>query len=260
MKKSPMAQPCKENLNRFWPNLKWPEFAAMPDKEEVVVYFPIFGFADWGLGLPLDVEEVISMAVLAEASNSAPDEERHLVLPPLRFVATPNSYSAFGVSLDVAHQSIRDVAHWVKEVGFRKLVLYNSSPWNEDVVDVAARDLRVYKGLQMFAVNLAGIGLDLLPGRSATRLDCLLLGSYLLDRTPGKLEELDLNSLYFNLGGDSAPEVQLPNDLVPEEAAESGKFELQKSAKHLASLMSEIYWKAPLRNHGQVIRKGSEEK
>ena len=48
----------------FWAHKTWPSFASRPDREETVVILPFVGFADWGLGHPFDIEEIVSMAVL----------------------------------------------------------------------------------------------------------------------------------------------------------------------------------------------------
>jgi hypothetical protein len=55
-------------------------------------------------------------------------------------------------------------------------VLFNTSPFLEEWIDVAARDMRVVHDLQMFCVNLSGVGLDFHPLRGGDRsgLDSIL--------------------------------------------------------------------------------------
>jgi len=193
----------------------------MSEKESVLVVLPIVGFSDWRLGLPLDLEETLSVSVLAESSKQLASTIRHLVLPPLRFVIGSSESSFFSMDLDSAHEALREMVVSVKESGFRKVVFYNSSPWNEELLNVAGRDLRIELGMQMFCINLAGIGLDLMPGRSSTRGDCEVLGA---------------NS---------------PTD--------EGKFVLEKSAGKLVGLLEEVAARPPLADRGAIPKKKGDE-
>ena len=172
-----MNKLCEAFDKTFWPRSKWPDFASMPNKDKVVVIVPIVGLSDWDLNLSLDLEEVISMPVLEQASREIDTAISHLVLPPLRFVIGSDESTFFTVDSETAHQTLKEITLSIQESGFRKVVFYNSSPWNEDLLIVAARDFRIELGMQMFCINLAGIGLDLLSDRSTTRDDCRILGS-----------------------------------------------------------------------------------
>lgn len=253
------AQICNANMETFWPLLKWPDFADMQDKEQVVIILPLVGFADFGLNLPLDMEEVMAMAILEKSSQGLSGNVQHLVLPPLRFVTAPTKESVFGMSADDVYESIREIALSIKNSGFRKLVLYNSSPLNEDLADAAGRDLRIDLGMQMFIINLAGLGLDLLSGRSTTRVDCLLLASYILNRVPGNLVERSDSITNFNTQSKAVNEEESNPELSPEEAEARGKGILNNSADKLSSLIKEVSERKPLANDGVIPdKKGSE--
>ncbi|MCZ6674425.1 MAG: creatininase family protein [Verrucomicrobia bacterium] len=216
-----MTALCNAHEGTFWPGLRWLEFAAMAEKQKVVIVLPITGFADWGLDLPLNVEETMSMSVLREASQQLYGVIKHLVLPPLRFVLGPTESSFFATDPDTAHETLREMVISIKESGFRKVVFYNSSPWNEAFLNVAGRDLRIELGMQMFSINLAGIGLDLKPDRSTTRDDCRILGA--------------------------------------NQASDRAKSILEKSAGRLVALLKEVAVREPLPNDGEIPTKQGDE-
>ena len=170
---SPPGQPtpslCVADGATFWPWRTWPEFASWPDRERTLVVLPLAGLADWGLGHALDAEETLLMGILREASLRRPWNLPLLVLPPLRFAFGPDPGSAFAVGPPVVHGLLAEIAASVVASGFRRLLLLNSSPWNEEVCAAASRDLRLRHDIQVFRVNLPGLGLDLHPSRSPDR-------------------------------------------------------------------------------------------
>ncbi len=184
---APVAPPalCVAHESAFWPRFTWPDFARWPDKSATVVVVPLCGFCDWGLGHPFDAEEVLSLAVLrAAVAGNGETPPRALVLPPLRFLVGQDAGCAFSAPVPEVHRFIAEVVESVAAAGFTRIVLYNASPWNEDVIDVAARDLRIEHGLQMFCVNLSGLGFDLHPTRSGTRREAQTVLTWLLDDEP----------------------------------------------------------------------------
>lgn len=164
------ASLCIADDATFWPWLPWPAFAERADREATVVVLPVAGFADDGLGAPLDAGETVLLAVLrAAAAEPALPAGRLLVLPPLRFVLGPEPGCAFPVDPPVAHAALEEWCAGVAAAGFRRVVLYNASPWNEELCDAAARDIRIAQGLQMFCINLGALGLDFHPVRGGDR-------------------------------------------------------------------------------------------
>lgn len=177
---TPSAAPtplCIADPATFWPWHPWTDFARWPEKAGVTVVLPVVGFADWGLDAALDAEETIALSVLRAASaRPALPAGRLLVLPPQRFVVGPHASCAFTVDVPTAHAALEEWCASVAAAGFRRIVLYNSSPWNEELIDAAARDLRIARGLQMFCINVSALGLDFAPWRdpARTRLRALL--------------------------------------------------------------------------------------
>lgn len=213
---------CIADDATFWPWLRWPEFAAWPDRGQTVVVLPVAGLADWGLGHALDAEETVLLHVLRAASQHRPAGLALLVAPPLRFVAGPGPGCAFAVEVSVAQALIDEVAASIAAAGFRRIVLYNSSPWNEELCDVAARDLRAAHGLQTFCVNLSAIELDFDADRhpDRRRLQTLLAG------------------LTAAAGG--------------EPAGEAGEI-LRATSTRLGALLAEIQGRAPLPDGGRIV-------
>ena len=165
----PSIELCNADEATFWPWFRWPDFANWPDKARTVVIIPLAGLADWGLSKGMDAEEAVLMAVVKEASVVRDPGVRILVLPPVRFVLGPKPNCAFPVDPDVACDLLEEVAASVQAAGFSKILLFNASPWNEELVKAVGRDLRVGRRLQMFTVHLSSLGLDFNPARGGER-------------------------------------------------------------------------------------------
>jgi len=161
---------CIADDATFWPWYPWTDFARWPDKASVTVVLPVTGFAEWGLDAPLDAEEIVLLSVLKlAAATPALPAGRLLVLPPQRFSLGPTTACAFPVDPPTAHAALDEWCASVAAAGFSRIVLYNSSPWNEELCDAASRDIRIGRSLQMFCLNLSALGLDFSPRRGPER-------------------------------------------------------------------------------------------
>jgi hypothetical protein len=203
----PIASLCVADDATFWPWFSWPEFAAWPNKDRTVVVLPLAGFSDWGLECALDAEESVLLHIMREASRRRPPDLDLLVLPPLRFVLGPESGAAFAVDPEVACALIEEVAASVAAAGFRRVVLFNSSPWNEELIRAVGRDLRVGRGLQMFCLNLSSIGLDFHPVRGGDRKELrVVLSALAAGSAPGDTGAADrLVSLLVDIRSHTPP-------------------------------------------------------
>ena len=172
----PDIQICTADEATFWPWRRWPEFANWTAKQETVVIIPIAGFADYGLTKGLDAEEAVLMAVLREASLKRPPDLKLLVVPPIRFALGPKASCAFAVAPDVACDLLEEVATWVAAAGFSRILFFNASPWNEEIVKAVGRDLRISLKIRFFCVQLSALGLDFNPARvnDRPRLEAVL--------------------------------------------------------------------------------------
>jgi creatinine amidohydrolase len=240
---------CVADDATFWAWHRWPEFSRWPDPAGTVVILPLAGTADWGLGHALDAEETVLLHVLRAASRQRPPSLPLLVTPPLRFVLGPDPGCAFAVEPPVAHALIAEVAACIAAVGFRKLVLYNASPWNEELIAAAARDNRIALGLQIFRISLSGLGLDLHPVRSKDRRKFQTLVTALTGCEP---EATVPGAPSTARWGDEAVH-PLPGPAVPLAAATAeGAATLAASAQHLVKLLGEIHARPPLPNGGKI--------
>lgn len=151
---------CNADAATFWAWRRWPEFTHLKAIAATVVIVPIVGFCEWDPNQPLDTEETLLLSVLRAASESRTPDQTLLVTPPLRFVVGPDARCAFAVDVPTAHAFIAEVAASVVTDGFRRIVLLNSSPWNEELVAAASRDLRIALRAQFFTIHLSALGLD----------------------------------------------------------------------------------------------------
>jgi len=232
---SPSPRLCVADDATFWPWSSWPEFASWPDRGNTVVVLPLAGLADWGLGQPLDAEETVLMHVLREASLRRSADLRLLVIPPLRFVLGPGPECAFPVDPDTASGLIDEVVGSIAAAGFRRVVLCNSSPWSEEFCRAAGRDIRIARGMQMFSINLSGLGLDFHPVRGG-------------DRANLKAALAVLAGASGAAGGAGVAGVAGAGGA----GAEAGRRILDDAAVRLASLLGEIRLRPPLAQGGSL--------
>lgn len=245
---------CVADDATFWPWAAWTDFARWPDKGSTVVVIPLAGLADWGLGHALDLEETLSLAILknAAARVGTAASFRLLTLPPLRFVVGTDPGCAFASEPAAAHRFIDEVVSSVAAAGFSRVVLYNASPWNEELIDAAARDIRIARGLQMFCVNLSGLGYDLHPTRSTTRRAAQTLATWLTGFEPEAVGAPEPGPAQaWSEAETVSPLAEAPASFA--EASLVGPALLARAGARLAGLLGEIAARAPLA-HGGVIQ------
>lgn len=238
---SPIPPLCVADDAAFWPWKRWPEFEAWPDRERAVVVLPLCGMADWGLGHALDAEETVLMHVLRDACRLARADRRPLVAPPLRFAFGADPSCAFAVDQPAAHAFLAEVAASVAAAGFRRIVLLNSSPWNEELCGASARDLRVSRGLQMFQIHLSALGLDFHPVRSRSRREVQTLVTALGGAEP---EHCGSTGLAAPGWGEEPVSALGGQALGLEEARRQAPAILSHAAQRLAKLLSDV-WERP---------------
>lgn len=256
----PAAPPlCIADDASFWPWRDWTEFAHWSDKTSTIVVVPLAGFADWGLGHALDLEETLSLGILknAAARVGADAGFRLLTLPPLRFVAGFDPGCAFAAEPPLVDQFIDEIVASVAAAGFTRVVLYNANPWNEEVIDAAARDIRIARGLQMFCVNLSGLGYDLHPTRSKTRHAAQTLATWLTGTPPETLAPLASDPATAS-PAQCWPEAEAIRPLTEPpatlaEAEAAGPAMLAAAGAHLRSLLGEIAARPPLAHQGTIL-------
>jgi creatinine amidohydrolase len=241
---------CIADDATFWPWHRWPEFSRWPDAAGTIVILPLTGMADWGLGHGLDAAETVLMHVLRAASGQRPPGLSLLVVPPLRFTLGLDSSCAFTVDPPLAHELIAEVVSSIAAAGFRRLVFYNASPWNEELIAASARDLRIVHGLQIFRISLSGLGLDFHPVRSQDRRKVQTLITALTEHLPEPPPPGGARP--DPAWGDEAGH-PLAEPAVPLAAARrEGAATLTAAAGHLVSLLAEIHACPMLANSGEI--------
>ncbi len=249
---------------RHWACRPWTAFAALPDKAATQVIVPFFGLADWGLGHPLDVEEVLGTAILNEALGKSTVRPPQIVTPPLRFVPGPFANQAFGLEGDTAYTLAHEILQSIQASGFRRVVLFNTGPWGETFIDVVGRDTRIALGLQMFCINLSGLGLDLHPAKPAEDADAprrkaQTLATYLYDREPDFSHEPAFAAIPSDASnGDLQRSGTLLTDFDDLATARAkGPALLKSVGAELAGLLGEIAGRAPLPDEGRIPHKSA---
>lgn len=247
---------ARAHPDSFWAHLPTTDFPAAAARPGAIAVLPVHGFADHGMGLPLDLEEVIASVLLAEAAAEASALAAPCVLPPLRFGPAPYPGSGwFGVGLDLAHEIALELARGVKLAGFEKLLLLSGDPWHREWLDVAARDIRIETGLRTYRVHLGSLGLDFHPAAApAQRLALQALGAGLLGLHPTTSAPQESADEDFRPGKWSHPPPLPAERVSPERAAEAEALRVQ-TAERLARLLVEAAWHGrgqPARAHASA--------
>jgi creatinine amidohydrolase len=235
---------CIADDATFWPWLSWPRFESMAGKGNRVVVVPVAGMADWGLGHPFDAEETLLTTLIKGACPLVPEGKRPLVIPPLRFVFGADPGCVFSVEQPATHALLADVAASIAAAGFRKIVFVNASPWNEELLGAAGRDLRVAKGLHIFQIHLSALGFDLHPVRSTSRRTVQTLLTALYGVEPEACGA-DTASTAGGWGEERVTRLPGPAASLGEAQREAGEA-LPKAAARLAALLGDIADRAPL--------------
>jgi creatinine amidohydrolase len=209
----------------FWPNHPWPGFAALSADAwtRTLVVLPVHGFADHGLGLPLDAEEIVGSAVLrCAAENVCAGGVALRVLPPLRFALAPYPSARFGVDAETACGQMREIVRSVKTAGFSQIVFFNTSPWNEELVATIALDTRVELGLHNFVINLSKLGASFHPGAAKeARANAQAAAMHIAAQTAKSgfvSMKADVRDANFRPGNFQQPETLAPDEALDGEA------------------------------------------
>ena len=217
-----------------WDHQTWSELAARPDKARTLVILPVHGFADHGLGLPLDVEETVGSAVLRSAIAASGLQSQLLVLPPLRFGVAPYPHTHFGVDAETALDALSEIVESIKISGFARVLFFNTSPWNAELVSTAAIDARTEFDLHTYMIGSGGIGLGFHP-TDPNRVCTQAVAARLLGCTPAPSSQpAEVSDMDFRPGHFSRPfPVKSDPALDPEQL-------FFKAASALSGLLGEI--------------------
>ena len=135
--------------HRFLPYLTWTEIAALPDRENTVIVLPVGAIEQHGPHLPCAVDSVISGGVMGKALERLPEEVRAFGLAPITYGKSdehlhfPGTMTLTGPTLLAM---VTEIGESVYRAGFRKLLLANGHGGQPQVMEMAARELRLRHG------------------------------------------------------------------------------------------------------------------
>lgn len=226
--------PANADSASAWAHQTWSDLDARPDKARVLVILPVHGFADHGLGLPLDTEETVGSALLRSSVAASGLAAHILVLPPFTFGAAPYAHTHFGTDPETALDALGELLSSVKASGFTRVLLFNTSPWNTELAGTAALDARTALDLRTYVIGSAGLGLGFHPEdpkRARTQaVAALLLGRLPAPAaTPADVRDTDFRPGFYAQPAPLTPDPELDGERLFTEAA-----------ARLASLLQEI--------------------
>lgn len=134
---------------RFLPYLSWTEIAALPDRANTVIVLPVGAIEQHGPHLPCCVDSVIASGVLGRALERLPASVRAFGLAPITYGKSdehlhfPGTMTLSGPTLLAM---VTEIGESVYRAGFRKLLLANGHGGQPQVLEMAARELRLRHG------------------------------------------------------------------------------------------------------------------
>ncbi|MBI5716676.1 MAG: creatininase family protein [Burkholderiales bacterium] len=134
---------------RFLPYLSWTEVAALPDRENTVVVLPAGSTEQHGPHLPCAVDTVICAGVVGHALARLAKEVPAFALPPITYGKSeehlhfPGTLTLDGETL---YATVVQVGESVYRSGFRKLLIVNGHGGQPQIMEMAARELRLRHG------------------------------------------------------------------------------------------------------------------
>ena len=134
---------------RFLPYLSWTQISQLPDKANTVIVLPAGAIEQHGAHLPCAVDSIISAGVVGAALARLPDEVPAYALAPLTYGKSdehlhfPGTMTIEGSTLLA---TVTEIGESVYRAGFRKLLIVNGHGGQPQVMEMAARELRLRHG------------------------------------------------------------------------------------------------------------------
>lgn len=131
---------------RYLPYLSWTAIEALPDKADAVIVLAAGTIEQHGPHLPCAVDALIAAGVIGAALARLPAEVPAWALPPLTYGKSdehthfPGTLTTGGATLQAL---VEDIGESVHRAGFRKLLIVNGHGGQPQVMEMAARALRL---------------------------------------------------------------------------------------------------------------------
>ena len=135
--------------HRFLPYLSWTQIADMPDKENTIIVLPTGATEQHGPHLPCAVDTVISAGVVGHALARLPAHIPAFAMAPITYGKSeehlhfPGTMTLTGETLLA---TMNEIGESVYRAGFRKLLIVNGHGGQPQVMEMAARELRLRHG------------------------------------------------------------------------------------------------------------------
>jgi creatinine amidohydrolase len=135
--------------HRFLPYLTWTDVDALPDKANTVIVLPAGAMEQHGPHLPIAVDSLIASGVVGHALAKLDASIPAFGLPPVVYGKSdehlhfPGTLTIPGTTL---LETITAIGESVYRAGFRKLLIVNGHGGQPQVMEMAARELRVRHG------------------------------------------------------------------------------------------------------------------
>lgn len=135
--------------DRYLPYLSWTAIAALPDRENTVIVLPAGSIEQHGPHLPCAVDTLICAGVVGHALARLPAEVPAYSLPPITYGKSeehlhfPGTLTLTGETL---YATVVEVGESVYRSGFRKFLIVNGHGGQPQVLEMAARELRLRHG------------------------------------------------------------------------------------------------------------------
>lgn len=134
---------------RFLPYLSWTAIADLPDKANTVIVLPCGSVEQHGPHLPCAVDTVICAGVVGHALARLPAGVPAYALPPITYGKSvehlhfPGTVTLSGETLQA---TLQEIGESVYRAGFRKLLFVNGHGGQPQILEIAARELRLRHG------------------------------------------------------------------------------------------------------------------
>jgi creatinine amidohydrolase len=135
--------------HRFLPYLSWKQVAELPDKANTVIVLPAGAIEQHGAHLPCAVDSIISAGVVGHALARLPASVPAFALAPITYGKSdehlhfPGTMTLEGTTL---LEMVTQIGESVYRSGFRKLLIVNGHGGQPQVMEMAARELRLRHG------------------------------------------------------------------------------------------------------------------
>jgi creatinine amidohydrolase len=134
---------------RFLPYLAWTDVAALPNKANTVIVLPAGSTEQHGPHLPCAVDTIIAAGVVGHALARLPAGVPAYGLAPISYGKSDEHLHFPGtVTLDGSTllETVTQIGESVYRMGFRKLLIVNGHGGQPQVMEMAARELRLRHG------------------------------------------------------------------------------------------------------------------